>query len=141
MIDMLIAFAKRLLMLLPFLLLVRSNYKANLKKPVRYKQFLMPVVSLVLCIVAMVFLQRIYDWMLELLLALPEWLRQLQLWLADVLPAALAVIPDLVGKFTQRRNQASRTLLSCMQTQMRAHSKFHVTRIKCGTQSASQHEY
>jgi len=101
MIDMLIAFAKRLLMLLPFLLLVRSNYKANLKKPVRYKQFLMPVVSLVLCIVAMVFLQRIYDWMLELLLALPEWLRQLQLWLADVLPAALAVIPDLVGKFTQ----------------------------------------
>ena len=89
MIDMLIAFAKRLLMLLPFLLLVRSNYKANLKKP------------LVLCIVAMVFLQRIYDWVLELLLALPEWLKQLQLWLTDVLPAALAVIPDLVGKFTQ----------------------------------------
>ena len=39
---------RMVLMLLPFAILCWLNYKANIKKPQRYKQFLMPILALVL---------------------------------------------------------------------------------------------
>lgn len=56
-------FLSMLAMLLPFVLLALANAKANLKKPQRHKQFLMFFVAIVLCIVAMVFVSRVYDFL------------------------------------------------------------------------------
>ena len=48
-----------LLSCLPFFLLALANKKANLKKEIRYKQFFMPLVALVYCIVAYIFMTKI----------------------------------------------------------------------------------
>lgn len=86
MIDFLIECGKNLLLMLPFLLLVLLNNKTNLKRRDRYKQFLMPIVAFVLCIVAMFLLDPIYEWVLWLLSSLVGWLYEFGAWLLAELP-------------------------------------------------------
>ena len=50
-----------LLSMLPFFLLALANKKASLKKEIRYKQFFMPIVALIYCIVVYIFMNKISD--------------------------------------------------------------------------------
>lgn len=72
MIDTVIRLAKLLLCLLPFLLFALLNMKANLKKKYRSRQFLMPVLALLYCIVLTVFLGRINALLIALLHRIPS---------------------------------------------------------------------
>ncbi|MBQ2827808.1 MAG: hypothetical protein IJF20_01050 [Clostridia bacterium] len=63
---------KHVLGVLPFLLLCFSAWKINLNKTDRSRQFLMPIVALVYCIVAVVLLDNINNWLLNLF----NWLGQ-----------------------------------------------------------------
>ena len=60
-----------LLMALPFILFALLNMKANLKKPIRHRQFLMPIFALIYCIVAVIFLQKINDALLQTVQKIP----------------------------------------------------------------------
>ena len=67
MIETIIRLAWLLLALLPFLLLALLNKKANLKRAVRDRQFPMPVVTLVYCVLLIIFLGWISQWILTLM--------------------------------------------------------------------------
>ena len=68
---------KWLLILSPFVLLSLLNAKANLKKEIRYKQFLMPFAAVLLCFIAMDKLTELYDLGYDLLQFLIDSLEQL----------------------------------------------------------------
>lgn len=87
MIDQIYGIAKMLLMVVPFLLLVLLGCKVNLKRHERYKQFLMPVLAVVFCLIAMIGLGWIYDRALEFLEALPGMLRRFAVWLHPAAPS------------------------------------------------------
>ena len=99
MIDILLSILRMVLMLLPFALLAWRNYKANLKKPQRYKQFLMPLIALLLCILLMCFLGDIYTLVLNFILMLPQWLRELSYTCASSLPDAMW-LSELIGNLS-----------------------------------------
>ena len=80
MIDVLWIILKMLIALLPFLLFSWRNAKANLPAQIRSRQFLMPVVALVYCVVAMSLLDLINTGLLWLLQAIPGWFS----WLAGL---------------------------------------------------------
>ena len=59
--------ARMFVMLVPFLILVFLNYKWNLRRKERYKQFLMPVLAAVFCFIAVHWIYDVYEWGYELL--------------------------------------------------------------------------
>lgn len=67
MIDILKGIGKMLVMLSPFLLLCLANVWANLRREIRYKQFLMPFAAILIALVAMYKLTDIHDLSLDLL--------------------------------------------------------------------------
>lgn len=87
MIDQIYGIVKMLLMVVPFLLLVLLGCKVNLKRQERYKQFLMPVLAAVFCLIAMIGLGYFYDLALEFLRALPGMVRRFAVWLMPISPA------------------------------------------------------
>ena len=86
MIEKMEGFLKMLLMLAPFLVLVLLSIKANLKRPERYKQFPMPVIAVIFCLVGMLGLDYVYKLALELLESVPEYFRQFARWTTDMNP-------------------------------------------------------
>lgn len=80
MIDVLWTILKMLIALLPFLLFSWRNAKANLPAQIRSRQFLMPVVALIYCIIAMSILDLINTGLMWLLRAMPGWFS----WLAGL---------------------------------------------------------
>ena len=99
MIDILLSILRMVLMLMPFALLAWRNARANLKKPQRYKQFLMPMIALLLCILLMCFLDDIYTVVLEFILMLPQWLQELAYTCASSLPDAMW-LSELIGNLS-----------------------------------------
>ena len=87
---------RMLLMLTPFVILCWMNTKANIQKPQRYKQFLMPLAAVVLCAVAIILLTKIYDWTIQLFLNADDWVEQLSKWLLTKWPSLKAVSNLLV---------------------------------------------
>ena len=84
-------------MLLPFVVLCWMNYKANIKKPQRYKQFLMPFAALILCALSIGLLTKIYDLTLQLFQHADDWVDQLGIRLAEKMPA-LDGLANLLAK-------------------------------------------
>ena len=70
-----------LLAFLPFLVLLLLDSKANLKKPVRSRQFLMPVAAVIGCVVTMLLVGRISEWCLDLVNRIPYLLGRAEEWL------------------------------------------------------------
>lgn len=66
---------------LPFLILIFLDSKANLKKPLRSRQLLMPAVALVGCVIAMLNLSQISARCLDLVNRIPYLLELAQDWL------------------------------------------------------------
>jgi len=85
-------FIRMLLTMLPFIALVLLYSKTNVKKAKRYKQFLMPFVAVILCIVAMIFLTKIYMKVVDLIQYLPAWINQAAFSLGQKVPQAAQLV-------------------------------------------------
>ncbi len=111
MIDTLIKMARDLLCLLPFILFALLNMKANLKREYRSRQFLMPLITFLYCIVLFVFLSKINGKLTDLIFWLPEFLDNLAVKVTEVLGGVLAplagileTLSDLLAGFLQKAN-------------------------------------
>ncbi len=94
---------------LPFLAFVLLNAKANLKKPFRSRQFPMPVLALVYCVLMLIFARQLHGYLLRLLQALPGLLDRLSRLAAGVsflagLQPFLANLSDRLLQWVQNMN-------------------------------------
>lgn len=96
MIETIIRLAWLLLALLPFLLLALLNKKANLKRAVRDRQFPMPAVTLIYCILLVIFLGWIDQWILRLMELLATLLTSAGTELTQALDGALSWLGELL---------------------------------------------
>ena len=103
--DILRGFAKMLIMLLPFLVLCLANAWANLRREIRYKQFLMPFAAVLITLVAMYLLTDIHDQSEELLRYVIRELESFAGWLTRntrLEPGSFALwLRDSVQKLTE----------------------------------------
>ena len=103
--DILRGFAKMLIMLLPFLVLCLANAWANLRREIRYKQFLMPFAAVLITLVAMYLLTDIHDQSEELLRYVIRELERFAGWLTRntrLEPGSFALwLRDSVQKLTE----------------------------------------
>ena len=97
-IETILHLAKILLAILPFVALCFWNHKANLEKPDRSKQYLMPVIAVVYAVVAMLLMNSINTWLLEFIYAIPEWIKDLAgvSWMPDVVANILEKISEFI---------------------------------------------
>ena len=72
------SFLKLIVSFLPFVLFAVLNGKANVKKEVRNRQYLMPVFAVIYSVVLLAFLDKISDWLRDLLLRLADVLDNVQ---------------------------------------------------------------
>lgn len=96
--ELLMNFLKMLAVLSPFLFLTWRNTKVNVKQIERYKQFAMPFLALVYCIVAVILLTRVYDWAAEFLFKVPAWVNGIAAWLISILPEKLIALSQWINK-------------------------------------------
>ena len=99
MIKFLLDLVKLFAAVTPIVFLCLLMKKINLSKPIRSRQFLMPVLSIVYVIVAMALSTEICEWLLTLLKNIPIWIRNL----ADVswMPEGIADIIKNSGDFVE----------------------------------------
>lgn len=97
MINTVIRLAKFLLCMLPFLLFALLNMKANLKKQYRNRQFLMPVLTLVYCILLVVFLSRISALLVTLINLIPSFLTNMDTHVSSWFGGALSGLGSVIG--------------------------------------------
>ena len=97
MIETIVRMARYLLCLLPFILFALLNMKANLERQYRSRQFLMPILTLLHCVVLIVFLNKINTQLAVLINRLPELMNDLALKAGTVLGG---VLQPLTGVFS-----------------------------------------
>lgn len=81
---------------LPFLLFALLNAAVNLKKPIRCRQFLMPIFALIYCILAVIFLSDVNDAILGFINRIPEMIRAFGAKLSPELQSAIYQFADSV---------------------------------------------
>ena len=104
MIDTLLRILKLLLPLLPFILFAFLNVKANLKKDMRNRQYLMPVFALLYCILIVVFLNKINELLSGLVNLLPAALNSAAEWISQIASGKLAGIGELLNRLSNWLN-------------------------------------
>lgn len=97
MIKALLSIVKLIVMILPFVVLCFANRKANIPKPERSKQFLMPVVAIAYVTLAMILMDQISIWLLKLIRNIPIWISSL----ASVswMPGKIGSVFSKIGEF------------------------------------------
>ncbi len=75
---------------IPFLLLCLLSIKVNLKKPIRDRQFLMPIIALVFVLFLMFGMRMINNWVLSLMHAIPGWINSFLDWIPDQVSNAIS---------------------------------------------------
>lgn len=95
--DTLLSLLKVLGMFLPFLLFIWLSGKANLKKPLRSRQFLMPILALFYCIVLVVLLNKISEYVMAFIDGLPTIFYALADQLDTMADGALAQFAETVN--------------------------------------------
>ena len=98
MIETILRASRYLICLLPFILFALLNMKANLKRQHRDRQFLMPVLTLLYCVVLILLLDRINTLLLTLLNWLPSFLAGLALQLSTMMDGSLQPLADLLSR-------------------------------------------
>ena len=80
---------KMLLTILPFVLLCLAGKKVNLKKTSRSRQFLMPIVVLIYCIVAFLLIDKINSGLMWVVNSIPGWLSfmspEVETWVGNMI--------------------------------------------------------
>lgn len=100
MIETIVRMARYLLCLLPFILFALLNMKANLKRQYRSRQFLMPILTLLYCVVLIVFLNKINMQLAILINRLPELMNDLALKAGAVLDGALQPLAGVLSSLS-----------------------------------------
>lgn len=93
MIDTILITVKMIVAILPFIFLFFLSKKVNLPKVDRSKQFLMPVISFVYGIVAMLMSDLINTWLIKLIQKLPVWIEAL---------AGVSWMPEMIGELLSK---------------------------------------
>ncbi len=94
---MLLEILKFILGIAPFVAFCFFNSKINLSKPKRVKQFLMPIISLAYCIVAVFFLDTISGWVLGFIYWLTKYLPFIANWNIELLLIYLVNVALVLG--------------------------------------------
>lgn len=103
--EMLLNILKLAAMCVPLILLAWINTKANLKKNIRSRQFLMPLIAVVFCIAVMIMQTKIFDKLTLFISEIPDRLESLAQSMAESTSgasAALSELPRTVGSFAGR---------------------------------------
>lgn len=104
--DIILYMIKLLLCLLPFILFALLNMRANLKKRYRSRQFLMPALALVYCVLLLRFLPGLIQLLGVIIQLLPELLKELAQWLSQVLDGKLAGLGSAVSSLADALKRA-----------------------------------
>ncbi len=106
MIELIIDLVKKILAILPFVMLCFAGKKVNLPKPDRSKQFLMPVFALVYVIAAMFLTDSISIWLLRLLDNIPKWIASLAkvAWMPEQIGDVIMRVAELIKSWLQGLN-------------------------------------
>ncbi|MCH5354106.1 MAG: hypothetical protein J1E06_11675 [Acutalibacter sp.] len=102
MISFLIETLKLLAAFLPFLSLVALSAKANLKRPLRSRQFVMPVLALIYCVVLMFFLDQVASLLTAFLGLIPNWINRLAQWLGGLMDGQLSPAAGFLTMLSSR---------------------------------------
>ena len=104
--DQIFHIVKQLFALLPFVLFCLLNNKLNLQKHDRSRQFLMPVIAFVYIIVAMILMDNINDWLVDLINKIPAFFENLSRmsWMPEFLSKVLGEISKFVRNFINHIN-------------------------------------
>ncbi len=104
MIETLLNLVKNVLAILPFVLLCLAGVKVNLSKTERSRQVLMPAVALVYVIVAMLLLNNINEWLLQLLDNIPKWIAALAdvSWMPEAVGNVLVQVADFIRELLKK---------------------------------------
>lgn len=97
MIETILKIAKMVVAILPFVLLCLASKKVNLPKPDRSKQFFMPVIALIYVIVAMILMNSINVWLINLINNIPKWISELGSF--PFLPSIIGGVFEKIGGF------------------------------------------
>lgn len=81
---------KTITAVLPFVLLCLLSKKVNLKKPVRDRQFLMPVIAFIYIVFLMIGMRTVNSWLLSLAHSIPGWIDSFLAWLPNSVSDALS---------------------------------------------------
>ena len=100
MIPNILRYGRYLLALLPFIFFVFRNQKANLKKPVRSQQVLMPILALVYCILVFCFLNKINDLLTAIIYAIPRFLDRLSTWVSGLFDGKIAAVAKVISRLS-----------------------------------------
>ena len=71
------------------MILLRLNSKANLKKEIRDRQFLMPLITLIYSVLFLVFTNTVNGWVEQLISLIPTGIQRLGTWFSSVLNGSL----------------------------------------------------
>ena len=71
------------------MILLRLNSKANLKKEIRDRQFLMPLITLIYSVLFLVFTNTVNGWVEQLISLIPTGIQRLGAWVSSVLNGSL----------------------------------------------------
>ncbi|MCR5006814.1 MAG: hypothetical protein K6A77_13020 [Clostridiales bacterium] len=98
MIHNILRYGRYLLALLPFIFFVYRNWKANLKKPIRSQQFLMPLLAFIYCLLIFCFLNKINDLLTSFIYAIPRFLERLSVWVAGLFDGKIEAVAKVISR-------------------------------------------
>lgn len=101
MIETLLRILKIVLPLIPFVLFAFLNMRANLKKELRSRQYLMPVFAFLYCVLILLLLNKIHGWLEYLLRALPNALNSAAGWVSGLADGKLSGVGDLLKSWSE----------------------------------------
>ncbi len=99
--EIILDIVKMISMILPFLILCRTNRKNNLPPEIRSRQFLMPVIATVLMIAVMFFVDDINQSILKFIKYIPEAIKSLGSvsWMPDIIKGVITQVASYVKSF------------------------------------------
>ena len=99
MIETIINIAKMIVAILPFVVLCIVGRKVNLPKADRSKQFLMPVITLIYVVVAMLLMNFVNEWLITFINNIPKWITALAevSWMPNKIGDVISKISDFIA--------------------------------------------
>ncbi len=97
---------KLLIAILPFYFLCRKSKKVNIPRPERNKQYLMPVVAFLYCVVAMTLTEKVNHLLITLIRNIPKWIAMLAnlSWMPEKAASVISQIAQVLQTFLETIN-------------------------------------
>ncbi len=106
MIGNFISIVKMIIAILPFVVICFSSRSVNLPKSERSRQFLIPIVTVVYAILAMLMLDSINDWLIRLINNIPKWIAGVSgfSWMPEFIGAIFKQAASLIERIVNGLN-------------------------------------